>query len=102
MNTEQASQLTVLKKPELYRFKLMQGNASSNGSFEKSKTVGMAYLAEGSHSYSLRLWMLLRDRFYLVPRKNDPTQFLVVTKEPNRNPHAKHRTFSNIVGNAKA
>lgn len=102
MNTEQTNQLSPSKKSDLYRFKLMQGNVTSDGIFEKTKTVGMGYLSEGNRSYSLRLWMFLGDKFYLAPRKNDQTQFLVVTKESNRNPLAKHRTFSNIVGNAKA
>ena len=102
MQTEQKEQSQQLKKPELYRFKLMQGQANENGQFERSKTVGMAYHVDGSRSYSLKLWTLLKDRFYLVPRKHDPSLFLVLTREPNRNPEARNRSFSNIVGNGKA
>lgn len=98
MNAEQLSQS---KKQQLYRFKLMQGNQSSEGNFEKTKTVGMAYMTEGTKTYSLKLWTFLNDRFYLVPRKHDQSLFLVLTKEPNRNPAARNRSFSNIVGNAK-
>ncbi len=102
MNQEQKEQSSQLKKPKLYRFKLMQGNVTTDGTFEKTKTVGMAYLTDGTRSYSLKLWMLLKDRFYLVPRRKDQTQFLVLTRETNRNPSAKNRSFSNIVGNGQA
>lgn len=102
MQTEQKEQSQQSKKPELFRFKLMQGQANESGNFEKSKTVGMAYHVDGSRSYSLKLWTLLKDRFYLVPRKQDPSMFLVLTREPNRNPSARNKTFSNIVGNGKA
>ena len=101
MNTEQNEKLAQPKKPELYRFKLVQGHQTSDGKFERTKTIGMAYLVDGAHSYSLRLWTFLRDRFYLVPRKNDQTQFLLVTRDWNKNPAATNRTFSNIVGNGK-
>lgn len=102
MQMEQKEQSQQSKKPELYRFKLMQGQTTNEGNFEKTKTVGMAYHVDGSRSYSLKLWTLLKDRFYLVPRKNDPSLFLVLTRESNRNPSARNRSFSNIVGNAKA
>lgn len=102
MNQEQKEQSSQSKKPELYRFKLMQGNVTSDGTFEKTKTVGMAYLTDGTRSYSLKLWMLLKDRFYLVPRRKDQTQFLVLTREANRNQSAQNRSFSNIVGNGQA
>ena len=102
MNTEQKELSTQPKKPELYRFKLMQGHQTSDGTFERTKTVGMAYLVDGTHTYSLKLWTLLKDRFYLVPRKHDQAQFLLVTRDWNKNPHARNKTYSNIVGNGKA
>ncbi|MDZ4660156.1 MAG: hypothetical protein SGJ18_00920 [Pseudomonadota bacterium] len=102
MNTEQKEPLLQSKKNEYYRFKLMQGQTAEDGTFQRTKTVGMAYLVDGKHTYSLRLWTLLKDKFYLVPRKNDQALFLLVTRDWNKNPSAKNKTFSNIVGNGKA
>jgi len=101
MNTEQNEQISQLTKPELYRFKLMQGHQASDGTFQRTKTVGMAYHVDGTQTYSLKLWTFLKERFYLVLRKNDQTQFLLVTRDWNKNPSAANRTFSNIVGNGK-
>ena len=102
MHQQEKKQSSQSKKSELYRFKLMQGNVTSDRTFEKTKTVGMAYLSNGTRTYSLKLWMLLKDRFFLVPRRNDQSRFLVLTREANRNPSAKNRSFSNIVGNGQA
>lgn len=74
----------------------------SNGSTEKPRTVGMAYLKEGQNTYTLRLWMLLNEKFYVIPNKNDSSRFLIMTREPNKNPVGKNKYFWNIVGNGKA
>ena len=100
MQTENVQSLPQ-KKSEFYRFKLMQGNVNHEGKFEKTKTVGMAYFVDGSKSYTLKLWTLLKDKFYLAPRKHDQSSFFVLTKEQTKNPEARHRSFSNIVGNAR-
>ncbi len=84
-----------------YRFQVVLGNESSAG-FEKTKTIGMAYLKEGQSTYTLRLWTLLNDRFYVIPSKHDPAKYLVMTREPNKNPNGKNRYFWNIVGNGVA
>lgn len=102
MHQQEKEQSSQSKKSELYRFKLMQGNVTNDGTFKKTKTVGMAYLSDGTCTYSLKLWMLLKDRFFLVPRRNDQSRFLLLTREANRNPSARNRSFSNIVGNAQA
>ena len=99
MNANQNEQLSQLKKPDLYRFRLMQGQVSNDGKFERTKTVGMVYHVEGARNYTLKLWTFLKDRFVLMPRRNDPSQFLLLTREWNNNPSAKNKTYSNIVGN---
>lgn len=85
-----------------YRFQVFHAKESEAGKPEKTKTVGMAYLKSGSSIYTLRLWTLLGERFYLVTKRQDPEKFFVMTREPNRNPNSKNRYFWNIVGNAHA
>ncbi len=88
--------------PEFYRFQAFQGEIQADGTVKKLRTVGMAYLKQGQSLYTLRLWTLLNDRFYILPNKNDPARYLVMTREPNKNPLAKNKYFWNIVGNGRA
>jgi hypothetical protein len=67
----------------------------------KKKTVGMAYLKEGQGIYTLRLWTLLEDKFFLLPSKDDSSKYLLMTREPNKSGSSKNKYFWNIVGNAK-
>lgn len=66
------------------------------------RTVGTAYLQDGQTIYTLRLWTFLNEKFFLVPTLNDPTKFLVKTREPIKTPDTKNKYFWNVVGNAKA
>jgi len=84
-----------------YRFQVVLGKETGAG-FEKSKTIGMAYLKDGQNTYTLRLWTFLNDRFYVIPSKHDSAKYLVMTREPNKNPNGKNRFFWNIVGNGIA
>jgi len=89
------------EETEFYRFQVVSGDRKENP-LEKTKTVGMAYMRKGQSLFTLRLWMLLNDRFYLVPSKHDPAKYLVMTREPNKSLTAKNKYFWNIVGNAAA
>lgn len=82
-----------------YRFQVFQGEETNAGKVQKAKSVGMAYLKDGQQMFTVRLWMFLGERFYLIPNKNDSSRYLVMTREPNRNPLAKNKYFWNIVGN---
>jgi len=89
------TQMEKMKPTKFYRFQLfVQGT-------EKKNTVGMAYLKEGQSIYTLRLWTLLDDKFFLLPSKDDPTKYLLMTREPNKSSSSKNKYFWNIVGNAK-
>ncbi len=59
----------------------------------------MSYLKEGQNIYTLRIWTFLEDKFFLLPSKEDATKYLLMTREPNKNPHSKNKYFWNIVGN---
>jgi hypothetical protein len=99
MNKNQIHTNKSFQQPQLYRFRLMMGTRTPNGQFDAKKTVGMAYLTEGHGSYNLRLWTFLNERFFLVPRRNDPSQFLIFTKDQNRAQQNNQKVFANIVGN---
>ena len=83
------------KPVNFYRFQLFVEDT------DRKKTVGMAYLKEGQGIYTLRLWTLLEDKFFLLPSKDDSSKYLLMTREPNRSSSSKNKYFWNIVGNAQ-
>ncbi len=87
------------ESPKFYRFQVFQGDVSEAGKVTKTKSVGMAYLKDGQNIYTLRLWTLLLERFYLLQNNNDAAKYFIMTREPNKSPTAKNRYFWNIVGN---
>ncbi|GAB4416219.1 MAG: hypothetical protein OHK0056_24360 [Bacteriovoracaceae bacterium] len=89
---EQAEETKPIK---FYRFQLFVEDT------DRKKTVGMAYLKEGQGIYTLRLWTLLEDKFFLLPSKDDSSKYLLMTREPNRSSSSKNKYFWNIVGNAQ-
>ncbi len=91
------TQMEKLIQTRFYRFQLFVEGTDSNS---KKKTVGMAYLKEGQGIYTLRLWTLLEDKFFLLPSKNDSSKYLLMTREPNKSRSNKNKYFWNIVGNA--
>jgi hypothetical protein len=98
MELQQNQQNKNEESNQFYRFQVIQGEKDQNGKVKKSKSVGMAYLKEGQNIITLRLWMLSNERYYVLPNKNDSTKYLVMTREPNRNPHARNKYHWNIVG----
>ena len=91
-----AEQSQKLKETKFYRFQVFTQGA------ERKNIVGMAYLKEGHNIYTLRLWTLLEDKFFLLPSKEDSTKYLLMTREPNKSNTSKNKYFWNIVGNARA
>ena len=83
---------------KFFRFQVIQGDKDQNGAIKKTKSVGMAYLKEGQSIFNLRLWMLSLERYYILPHKADPSKYLVMTREPNKNPNGRNKFFWNIVG----
>ena len=59
----------------------------------------MAYLKEGQSMLTLRLWTFVNERFYLLLNQNDASKYLVMTREPTKNPNSKNKYYWNIVGN---
>ena len=98
MNTQN----TVSNQSDFFRFQVVQGQTTNEGKFEKTKSVGMAYLKVSQSTYTLRLWTMLNDRFYMIPNRNDTSKYLILTRELNKNPSAKNKYFWNIVGNGQA
>lgn len=90
------------EQSKFYRFRVLQGNFSEEGKLEKTKTVGMAYTQEGQSMFTIRLWTLVSERFYLLMNREDSSRYLILTREPNKNQNAKNKYYWNIVGNGKA
>lgn len=87
---------------KFYRFQVFQAELNEAGKLAKTKSVGMAYLKEGQSTMTLRLWTFVNEKFYVLASKNDATKYLVMTREPNKNPSSKNKYFWNIVGNGVA
>ena len=87
------------QKVEYNRFQVFQGEKNESGKVTKTKSVGMAYLKVGQSIITLRLWTFSWDRYYILPNKSDATKYLVMSREPNKNPNAKNKYYWNIVGN---
>lgn len=84
---------------KFYRFQVYQGEKDAKGVVRKNKSVGMAYLKDGQSMLTMRLWTFVSEKFYLILNQNDASKYLVMTREPNKNPLGKNKYFWNIVGN---
>jgi len=87
----------VLKETMFYRFQVFVKNEEGT-----KRTVGMAYLQEGQTIYTVRLWTFLNEKFFLLPSKDDPKKYFVMTREPNTTSTGGNKYFWNIVGSAMA
>lgn len=90
------NKLMSKQEAKSYRFKLFVKDGE-----KKSKTVGSAYLKEGQNIYWLRLRMFLETNFFLLPSKDDPTQYLLMTKDASKDPNQKNKFYYNIVGSGR-
>lgn len=80
-----------------YKFQLFV-----KGEDGKTKSVGTAFLEDGNIRYTLRLWSLVNEKFYLLPTEQDPKKFILMTREPNRAQNSKKKFHWNVIGSAKA
>jgi hypothetical protein len=62
------------------------------------RVVGSAYLREGDSLITLRLWTMMNEKFYVLLSKQDPSKYLVMTREENRNAKSSNKYFWHIVG----
>lgn len=76
------------------RFEVFQ---TREGAKDK-RVVGSAYLREGDSLITLRLWTMMNEKFYVLLSKNDPSKYLVMTREENRNAKSTNKYFWHIVG----
>lgn len=82
--------------PTFYKFQL---SVRSEG---RSKSVGTAFLEDGNIRYTLKLWSLVNEKFYLLPTENDSKKFLLMTRELNRGTNSKKKYHWNVIGSAKS
>lgn len=83
--------------PNYYDFKIYILDKEGN-----KKVIGVATLKEGQDMYHLKIWTLLNQKFFLVPNRQDPKRFFIMTREPLRQQTAQRKFTWNIIGNAKA
>ena len=95
------STIPSTSQSEFHRFQVFHGQKGESNKVTKSRTVGMAYLRTGQDMYTLRLWTFLNEKFFLLPSKKEAGRYLVMTREPTKNPHSKAKYFWNIIGNAR-
>ena len=91
MNSQVNSQTNDL----FYRFQVYQASPNEEGRLVRTKSIGMAYLKEGQQTITIRLWTFVTERFYLILNQKDASKYLVMTREPNKNPNAKNKYFWN-------
>lgn len=83
--------------PTFYKFQLLVKNEVG-----KTKSVGTAFLEDGNIRYTLRLWSLVNDKFYLLPMEQDPKKFILMTRELNKSLNPKTKFHWNVIGSAMA
>lgn len=98
MNTNEQNQ----KKLETFRFKILKGEKQSDGKIEKTHQAGVATLIEGQRNYTVYIYMLQKEQFFLVPHKQNAERYYIMTRQPSNNPNKKSKYNWNIVGNAIA
>lgn len=91
-------QMEKMKPLKFYRFQIF---VEAGDIFSKKKNVGVAHLKEGQGIYTIRLWTLLGEKFFLLPSREDSTKYLLMTRELNKMNLSKNKFFWNIVGNAQ-
>ena len=90
------------KQLETYRFKIHKGEKIQDGKIEKTHQAGVATMLEGQQNYKVNIYMLQHHEFFLVPSKDDPERYYIMTREPTKNPYKKSKFAWNIVGQGKA
>ncbi len=86
------------KTEESFRFDIYKGKLAQDGSFQKSRIAGHAYLRSGKHAYKVKLFSLTKDRFVIVPSDNNRDHFKILTKEEVVTKDKGKRTYWNVVG----
>lgn len=86
------------KTEESFRFDIYKGKLAQDGSFQKTRIAGHAYLRSGKHAYKVKLFSLTKDRFVIVPSDNDRDVFKILTKEEVVTKDKGKRTYWNVVG----
>ncbi len=86
------------KTEESFRFDIYKGKLAQDGSFQKTRIAGHAYLRSGKHAYKVKLFSLTKDRFVIVPSDNNRDLFKILTKEEVVTKDKGKRTYWNVVG----
>lgn len=93
--TKTMNELSKQVKKEYTRYQLYTIN---NG--KKSQSVGMAYLRDETNVFTVRLWMFLNEKYYLLQDKENPKNYVILTRELNKYPMNKKKYFWSYAGYA--
>ncbi len=85
-----------LSSQKYYRFQLF----TKDGDIKRS--VGTAYIQENSNAYTIKLWTLIKEKFYLIQDKYDHRLYAILTKEELHSGTEKPKFRWNRIGSAKA
>jgi hypothetical protein len=91
--TKKMNELSKQVKKEYTRYQLYTLN---NG--KKSQSVGKAYLRDETNVFTVRLWMFLNEKYYLLQDKENPKNYVIMTRELNKNPMNKKKYFWSYAG----
>lgn len=85
---------------KIYRFDVFKGKHDADGKVTKLKSIGSAFVYEGSNTYNLRLKTFLKDEFFLLPERKEGSEhdYVILTREPSLMSGRKY--FWNNVGEA--
>lgn len=61
------------------RFGLFKGRMEDNGEIVEREQVGFAYIKPGSRMFRLKLWMFVREQYFLATNDNDPSRYEILS-----------------------
>lgn len=80
------------------RFGLFKGRIDENGEVTEGEQVGFAYIKPGSRMFRLKLWMFVREQYFLATNDDDPTRYEILSLDDYMLPNQEIRKSWNKVG----
>ena len=82
-------------------FNVYGGVMDENTGLTNEKCVGVAFLKGGSKVFSLRLWMLTGQKYFVAPNDSDSTKYEILSLEEYTNRHGDARSNWRDVGSGR-
>src|SRR3989338_7396091 len=68
----------------------------------KKRSHGIAWLIEGHKTFTIKLFTFMNEKFFLLPTKEDPAKYVLMTREPTKSAKTKGKYHWNVIGNGVA